>query len=268
MRMLRTKTEVFGTLISSTSVSGGDSAMTLGCTDSAAPKQILLLGRFAALADLEELDVPEVCQKLLAIAALTPGPTSRERLLRTFWPDEPHKQAASRLRSALSRLRRVVPWLRATRHGLLTLDDTVNVDYRRAVSVGRRLTEAPDSRIPTNPDIRCFDKALLPDWYDEWLRPERQAFEQLRFASLEVIAARSIDAGQMPVAIQASLAVIRDEPLRESAHRLLVRAHAADGNLSEALRQVESYEQLLRSELGLEPSRLMLDLRSSIVSST
>lgn len=241
--------------------------MTLGCTDGAARHQILLLGRFAALADQRELDVPEVCQRVLAIVSLRPGPTSRERLLRTFWPDDPHTQAASRLRSALSRLRRIVPWLRSSRHGLLALDDTVTVDYRRAVTIGRELTETPRDPQPVSADIRCFDKELLPDWYDEWVAPDREAFRQLRFASLEEIAARAIESKQSATAIQACLAVIRDEPLRESAHRLLVRAHAADGNMCEALRQVDSYRDLLRSELGLEPSRLMLDLRADILPS-
>ena len=50
------------------------------------------------------------------------------------------------------------------------------------------------------------------------------------------------------------MAAVAAEPLRESAQRALIRAHLAEGNRSEALRQYRSYESLLRDELGLEPT--------------
>jgi DNA-binding SARP family transcriptional activator len=53
------------------------------------------------------------------------------------------------------------------------------------------------------------------------------------------------------------IAAIRLEPLRETAHRTLVEIHLAEGNLSEACRQFERYQRLLREELGVEPSDSM-----------
>jgi DNA-binding SARP family transcriptional activator len=47
------------------------------------------------------------------------------------------------------------------------------------------------------------------------------------------------------------------EPLRESAHRELIRAYLAEGNPGEALRQYELYRRLLAEELHLTPSAAM-----------
>jgi DNA-binding SARP family transcriptional activator len=60
--------------------------------------------------------------------------------------------------------------------------------------------------------------------------------------------------------VEAGLAAVRAEPLRESAHRTLVRAHLAEGNRFEANRQYHNCRRLLQAELGLEPSRGLREL--------
>jgi hypothetical protein len=45
------------------------------------------------------------------------------------------------------------------------------------------------------------------------------------------------------------------EPLRESAQRALVQAHLAESNFIEARRDFLAYRNLVRRELGVEPSR-------------
>ncbi|MFE7332697.1 BTAD domain-containing putative transcriptional regulator [Streptomyces sp. NPDC057565] len=61
-------------------------------------------------------------------------------------------------------------------------------------------------------------------------------------------------AGPASLALDAALASIRIEPLREEPHQAVVSAHLAEGNLSEALRHYEIFWHLLRTELGAEPS--------------
>jgi DNA-binding SARP family transcriptional activator len=50
------------------------------------------------------------------------------------------------------------------------------------------------------------------------------------------------------------MAVIAVDPLRESAQRLLVEAHLAEGNVGEALRCFQRYRALARHELQVDPS--------------
>jgi DNA-binding SARP family transcriptional activator len=67
-------------------------------------------------------------------------------------------------------------------------------------------------------------------------------------------------AGDYASAIQAALAAIRLEPLRESSHRCLIRTHLAEGNRSEAIRAYREYADRLERELGIDPSPLLREL--------
>jgi DNA-binding SARP family transcriptional activator len=55
-------------------------------------------------------------------------------------------------------------------------------------------------------------------------------------------------------AVQAGVAAIASEPLRESAHRALIGVHLAEGNVAEAMRRFDACRKLLRTQLGIEPS--------------
>jgi DNA-binding SARP family transcriptional activator len=101
---------------------------------------------------------------------------------------------------------------------------------------------------------------LLPGWYDDWVLLERERLRQLRMHALEAMADRLMAAGRCGDAVQAAYVAMQAEPLRESAHRTLIRVHLAEGNLIEAVHAYESFRALLADELGVAPSQLMRDL--------
>ena len=114
-------------------------------------------------------------------------------------------------------------------------------------------------------DVRLVVESgeLLPDWYDDWVMIERERLRQLRLHALEIVCRRLAAMRLFGPAVDAGLAAVLDEPLRESAQRALIEAHLAEGNRSEAIRQYNSYRERLYTELRLEPSpglrRLALD---------
>jgi DNA-binding SARP family transcriptional activator len=55
-------------------------------------------------------------------------------------------------------------------------------------------------------------------------------------------------------AIEAGLAAVASEPLRESAQLALIRAYLAEANVNEARRQGQAYRSLLWESLQIEPS--------------
>jgi DNA-binding SARP family transcriptional activator len=55
-------------------------------------------------------------------------------------------------------------------------------------------------------------------------------------------------------ALEAGMAAVRGEPLRESGHIAVMLAHLAEGNQCEAVAEFERYRALLCAELGLEPT--------------
>ena len=60
--------------------------------------------------------------------------------------------------------------------------------------------------------------------------------------------------GRLDKALEVGLAAVASEPLRESAHRAVMRVHIAEGNAAEAFRQYDLFRGLLQSRLGVLPS--------------
>jgi DNA-binding SARP family transcriptional activator len=56
------------------------------------------------------------------------------------------------------------------------------------------------------------------------------------------------------LAVQAGLACVAADPLRESAHRTLIQAYLEEGNPSQAVQQYQRFRQVAEAELGLGPT--------------
>jgi DNA-binding SARP family transcriptional activator len=143
----------------------------------------------------------------------------------------------------------------------LSLDPHVVVDIDIAARAAREVLAGAGSPLPaTALETLRADGELLADWYDDWVIFERERFRQLRLHALEELCSRLSGEGHHAMATDAGLAAIASEPLRESAHRVLIGAHLREGNAGEALRQYNLCSDLLRRELGLAPSAALEQL--------
>ncbi|MFP5311024.1 MAG: BTAD domain-containing putative transcriptional regulator, partial [Actinomycetes bacterium] len=77
---------------------------------------------------------------------------------------------------------------------------------------------------------------------------------QLRLSALELMARQYLGAGEPCRAVIAAISAVSIEPLRESAHLLLVQAHLAAGNRAAAVRAYRMFASRLQAELGVMPS--------------
>ena len=129
------------------------------------------------------------------------------------------------------------------------------VDVTEAAHVARFLTgpvERTDD-LPPNLHLAFSAGDLLPDWYDDadWLLMERTRFHQLRLHALERLCELLIRQGRIVEAVDAGLAAVTADPLRESAHRSVISAYLAEGNTVEAIRQYDAFRHLLAEEIGV-----------------
>jgi SARP family transcriptional regulator, regulator of embCAB operon len=97
-------------------------------------------------------------------------------------------------------------------------------------------------------------RSLLPGEEGEWLDILRARLADVRLRALECLGAAWIARGDAALAARDAAEAIRMDPFRESAHRLLIRAHLAAGDRAAAARAYEACRTLLRDELGVEPS--------------
>ena len=72
-------------------------------------------------------------------------------------------------------------------------------------------------------------------------------------------------AGQAPAALQAALSLIERDPLREDAHRLVMRVYARQGRRNAALEQYARCRDFVQAELGVEPTTETNELYQSIL---
>lgn len=208
--------------------------------------------------------VPVAAQRLLAFLALRQEPMLRAYVAGSLWPDVTDERAAGNLRTTLWRVARLAPIVGSSRHHLW-LEPEVAVDVREATAIASRILDDHSSIPALANGCTALLGDLLPDWYDEWAILERERFRELRIQALETMAWHMLQAGRCPVAIRAAQAAVLADPLRESSHRLVVEAHAAEGNVAAALRQFESFQAALRRELGVEPSSKMTALVDGIL---
>jgi DNA-binding SARP family transcriptional activator len=235
--------------------------------DDAARIRLSLLGGFRLEAVGRVRELPTGAQRLLAFLGIR-GPTSRAAVAGTLWPAVAEDRALASLRTAVWRLRGMAldddGLGLVTAHGdRLTLSAAVDVDLDalrgRAV---RLLTAQP----LLEDDLELDGPAgaeLLPGWYDDWVLFERERLRQLWLHALEALSALLAERQRYAEALEAALAAVRSEPLRESANRAVLAVHLAEGNVVEALRHYELFRGLLRSELQVEPSERLMAMVSA-----
>ncbi len=211
--------------------------------------RVRLLEGFELSIDGEPWDLPPSAERLVAFLALQPRPVVRNHIAGILWGERSDERASACLRSAIWRANsgHAAPVIDASRSRIV-LHGNVTVDARdAAVAAHQQLSGGR----PVEPQV--FTGELLPGWYDDWVLVERERLRQLCLEGMEQMAQSLLEAGQASLAIEAALAVVAAEPLRESAHRILVDAHVIAGNRAEALRQFARCKSLLVDELGLMP---------------
>jgi DNA-binding SARP family transcriptional activator len=237
--------------------SGGVAASTLrpprsklGATD----VELSLLNSFELRWEGAPVPLPVSAQRLLAFLALHDYAPLRAHVAGMIWLDTPEARAIANLRTTLWRLHQFGCHLVEATSRDVRLAPAVRVDFKEATQLAHRLIGGAADEGDLNADWKPLAGELLPDWYDEWVLMEREHFRQLGLHSLEMLSERLTEARKFGRALEAALAAVAGEPLRESAHRVLIKTHLAEGNASEAIRQYRFYKTLIRDQLGLDPS--------------
>ncbi|MBU2670223.1 transcriptional regulator [Actinoplanes bogorensis] len=222
--------------------------------DGAATMRVRVLHGFEFSERGSVLALPANVERVIALLAVRERPQHRNTVAATLWSDTTVDRAAASLRTALWQSRRIVGGCLAGAGAYLTVAAVVDVDVRRVGRQIQRLFDAGTTLDDADCNPRDLAGDLLPEWDEEWLVFERERLRQLRIHALEALCRKLSAAGRSGEAIDAGLAAVGAEPLRESAQRALIQAHLDEGNVSEARRQYHAYRELLLDSLEIEPS--------------
>lgn len=215
------------------------------------------------------------------------GGATRDELADAVWSDRLPATWTSALRTLVSRVRAfVASGLRADRALLvvqggryvLRLPEGTSVDVEvagSAIASARQALENGgllDARRLALEGVVRLRRPFLPECDGAWVAVRREHLEELLVMGLETASDAAMALGDRQGALVLANEAVMRAPLRESAHRRRMAAHAAAGNRGEALRAYERLRRTLSEELGVGPSpeteQAYLALLSSEVSPT
>jgi DNA-binding SARP family transcriptional activator len=229
-------------------------------------------------------------QALLIYLACQPEQRfSREHLATLLWGDTPQSQARYNLRRALWNLRRALDQVGLPPESCLVTEGTwiyvppsapCWVDVLDFEQVLQACFQDPQSHFsPASEGIRRIRKALdlyqgnfmagfsvlrAPN-FEEWLVLERERLFLLLLRALTSLIQGFIARGERNEAIAGCQRLLVLDPLQEDIHRLLMRLYWETGQRPQALRQYNTYQELLQRELGIEPLEETQDLYRRIL---
>lgn len=225
---------------------------------------------------------------LLAYLAIeAEHPHRRQSLAALFWPDEEKRAALSNLSQALYRIRHAIgdqnsdtPLLSITPQ-TIQLNPVANV-WIDAVELAEAMngcgseeytkpTNAPThlARLQHAVDLYsgCFLQGIdidnCPD-LDQWLCIQREHYQRLACAALQLLADTFEQCGQRAVAKAYARRRLNLQPWCEEAHRQIMRLHLASGDRNAALAQYTECCRVLSADLDVEPSVATKALYTSI----
>lgn len=211
--------------------------------------EVRLLGRPAVLVDGAEVPPPKGAKPwaLLAYLVADDRPRPRAELAELLFSGASDPLGA--LRWNLAALRRLLDRPDVVKGDPIGLDlSDARIDVRDVLSAhGPPTDPAPDGLLLAGlsfPDSPRFEL---------WLAGERARLSRLQMSRQREAVLRGLASGDHETALDLATALVAVDPLDESSHALLIRAHAVAGDVGMARSQYERCREVLRRELSVEP---------------
>ena len=203
-------------------------------------------------------------------------PTTRDELVEVLWPGKVPRSPEAGLNTVLARVRRVLgrEALIGRKQLSLALPKGTWVDLDEAREGADRARSLLREGLGLEAATVAAEAAalvsppLLPEIEQIWVQIHREESEELARDLLDIGARAALRAGGAEVieAERAARRLIRRQPFRESGYALLMQAHAAHGDVAEALVVYDRLRKLLRDELGTSPSSEIGALHQELLS--
>jgi DNA-binding SARP family transcriptional activator len=204
-----------------------------------------------------------------------------EQIADQLWPDLRPEAAERDFRVALNALNRalepdrprgVAPFFVVRRGSVYGLNPAAHVvvdadEMERLIATAAprrrdqggtmpaRVTVGRDAISRLRRALALYGDGYLPEaLYEDWASPERQRLRHLYLTSSERLARLLAKEGRWEEASQVCQAILARDNCWEAAYRLLMRAHARQGNRSQVYSVYRQCVTNLRDELGVEPS--------------
>jgi SARP family transcriptional regulator, regulator of embCAB operon len=210
------------------------------------------------------------------------APVSRSAVADAIWPSRPPPSWDTALSSIVSKLRSLL--CRAGLDGTDALpgvggcyelrlprgtwvDHEVAADAIHEAEAALKAGDPARAYGPSAVAQHIARRPFLPGQEGHWFERRREKLAGILVRALECRAEIYLWNREYPLAVESARDVVALRPFRESAYRLLMRAHASAGNAAEALRVYERCRAVISEELGVNPSPDTQALHAQVLAS-
>jgi DNA-binding SARP family transcriptional activator len=246
--------------------------------------RLRLLGAPSVLEGAREIYLPsQKAQALLFyLAAESARGFARGQIIALLWEESSEREGRNSLSTVLTRLRQALPLvpLRAEGDTLAWQhSDDVWIDLLefQAASQAAQVERGASTNVAERTQRLEAAAALYrgtfldgfgvrdSETYDEWLRLERERWQQRWLNVLDQLVETYAAAGEWDRALGHARRATAADPLQERFHRALMRLHYQAGDRAAALAQYRLCRDVLERELGVEPDPETVALHQAIV---
>ena len=232
-------------------------------------------GHFLTTADLAG---PQVALAVAVLAATHHRPMSPIELADILWVGEPPDAWRSTLRGHVSRARSALRGLGVRVAGgdgwyqiELPKGSTVDViEAEREVHLAEAAVRDDDvSSAGRSAVVAAMITAepVLPELTHPWVDEMRARMQSCRIRALQVLIELWLGSGHFAQAAADAERLVALDPINETGHEYLIRAHLGSGSHALALRAFERCRTVLRDELGTFPGSNISDLYEQVLHS-
>jgi DNA-binding SARP family transcriptional activator len=238
------------------------------------PLFITCFGRFEVRCSDPSSSPISLCNNLKGqtiLRYLVAQPKHREtvdKLMAALWPEDAPEVAERKLRIAISALRCSLnrDIVREPGGGYILCKGQayqLNPSLQLHIDVDELLAlyQAGQKACDNEKRISYYEQAcqmysgpfLTEDVYAEWSYFRREELMKTYVIMCDTLAEYYLQSQSYEAAAQWATAILKVDRCDEEAHRQLIRAYAAQGRRSEAMRQYQKCERVLGEELGVQP---------------
>jgi DNA-binding SARP family transcriptional activator len=225
-----------------------------------------------------ELHGPQGRVVLAMLAAEHRRPVRRDELAEELWPDAVPGSWDTAVRVLVSKLRGALEHVetaevliasssgayqfRLPTDGWIDFDDAAASVHRAEALLGAGDIAAAGADALVASMIA--GRGFLPGLDGPWVEATRERLLDLRVRALLCLAEVWLARGDPAQAARDAESIVRIDPYREDAHRLLMRSRAAAGDRASAARAFRECRSRLAEDLGVEPSPQTVALAAAL----
>lgn len=194
---------------------------------------------------------------------------AKDALIDMFWPDEDPTTIEKNFHPTISHIRKALNSGQPVKQNFLVFRDgayQLNPDLSYSIDseeFERYIADAESAKREKNGRLlrlnleaayALYRGEFMSGVYENWAEAKRQYFSEQFARVLAALAKLSFAEKRWATALRFANEVLRDDPFREDMHRLAMKVFNAQSKPAAVEKQYRELQDLLKRELGIEPS--------------